>query len=39
LSKIEETIVNGRKNRQQGRIHDIDRKGLLRQYSIMKSRQ
>ena len=30
LSKIEQTIVNSRKNRQQGRSHDINCKGLLR---------
>jgi len=29
LSKIEQTIVNSRKNRQQGRSHDINCKGLL----------
>ncbi|TRV43629.1 MAG: hypothetical protein EWV53_08595 [Microcystis panniformis Mp_MB_F_20051200_S9] len=27
LSEIERNLVNSRKNRQQGRIHDIDRKG------------
>ena len=30
LSKIEQNIVNRRNNRQQGRIHDIHQKGLLR---------
>ncbi|REJ38752.1 MAG: hypothetical protein DWQ53_24380 [Microcystis flos-aquae DF17] len=29
LSKIEQNIVNSRKNRQQGRTHDINCKGLL----------
>ncbi|AKV65827.1 hypothetical protein VL20_616 [Microcystis panniformis FACHB-1757] len=29
LSKIEQTIVNSRKNRQQGRSHDINCKSLL----------
>ncbi|ODV37918.1 hypothetical protein BFG60_2580 [Microcystis aeruginosa NIES-98] len=29
LSKIEQTIVNSRKNRQQRRSHDINCKGLL----------
>ncbi len=29
LSEIEQTIVNSRKNRQQGRSHDINCKGLL----------
>ncbi|OPF16847.1 hypothetical protein B1L04_11985 [Microcystis aeruginosa KW] len=29
LSEIEQNIVNSRKARQQGRSHDIDRKGLL----------
>ncbi|TRV22385.1 MAG: hypothetical protein EWV40_10135 [Microcystis flos-aquae Mf_WU_F_19750830_S460] len=29
LSKIEQNIVNSRKNRQQGRSHDINSKSLL----------